>query len=82
LDEILKHRYDDENSLGLFIEELKKDLKVSDFLRIRLEIVLKGFEKLMEDDVFVGSVNKIFISRLIRSEFNLISGFKKALERT
>ncbi len=80
LDELLAHRYDDENSLAVFMEELKSDVKVCDFLRMRLEIVLRGFEK-FEEGVEFNSVNKLFISRLIKSEVSLINGFKEALRK-
>ena len=80
LDELLAHRYDDENSLAVFMEELKSDVKVCDFLRMRLEIVLRGFEK-FEEGVELNSVNKLFISRLIKSEVSLINGFKEALRK-
>ena len=64
MDELLEHRYDDENSLALFMEELKKDVKVCDFLRMRLEIVLRTFGNLDELGVELdGSVNKLFISK-------------------
>jgi len=71
LDELLAHSYDDENSLAVFMEELKSDVKVCDFLRMRLEIVLRGFEK-FEEGVEFNSVNKLFISRLIKSEVSLL----------
>ncbi len=80
LDELLAHSYDDENSLAVFMEELKSDVKVCDFLRMRLEIVLRGFEK-FEEGVEFNSVNKLFISRLIKSEVSLINGFKEALRK-
>ena len=80
LDELLAHSYDDENSLAVFMEELKSDVKVCDFLRMRLEIVLRGFEK-FEEGVELNSVNKLFITRLIKSEVSLINGFKEALRK-
>lgn len=76
LEKLSTNNEEEENALYAY---LKNDCGVKNFLKTRLDIMLRTIRPVTERQDADTSANKIFISRLIDSEVNLIKKFRGIL---